>query len=66
MRSMSANHLQIIKHVLISEALPSLITGFTVMVISLLSATSLAGYLGGGGLGDMAIRYRSSVITSPS
>ncbi|MBB4076792.1 D-methionine transport system permease protein [Bartonella fuyuanensis] len=56
-RSMGANRLQIIRHVLIPEALPSLITGFTIMVISLIGATSLAGYLGGGGLGDMAIRY---------
>ncbi|AQX27762.1 MULTISPECIES: methionine ABC transporter permease [unclassified Bartonella] len=56
-RSMGANRFQIIRHVLLPEALPSLITGFTVMVISLISATSLAGYLGGGGLGDMAIRY---------
>ncbi|WP_273723584.1 methionine ABC transporter permease [Bartonella sp. AU18XJBT] len=56
-RSMGASRLQIIRHVLIPEALPSLITGFTVMIISLIGATSLAGYLGGGGLGDMAIRY---------
>ncbi|WP_455476801.1 methionine ABC transporter permease [Bartonella sp. B41] len=56
-RSMGANHFQIIRYVLIPEALPSLITGFTIMIISLISATSLAGYLGGGGLGDMAIRY---------
>lgn len=56
-RSMGANRFQIIRYVLIPEALPSLITGFTVMVISLIGATSLAGYLGGGGLGDMAIRY---------
>ncbi|MBA9083416.1 D-methionine transport system permease protein [Bartonella chomelii] len=56
-RSMGASRFQIVRYVLIPEALPSLITGFTVMVISLISATSLAGYLGGGGLGDMAIRY---------
>ncbi|EJF84870.1 methionine ABC transporter permease [Bartonella rattimassiliensis] len=56
-RSMGATRLQIIRYVLIPEALPSLITGFTVMIISLIGATSLAGYLGGGGLGDMAIRY---------
>ncbi|WP_455481725.1 methionine ABC transporter permease [Bartonella sp. B35(2025)] len=56
-RSMGANRLQIVRYVLIPEALPSLITGFTVMIISLIGATSLAGYLGGGGLGDMAIRY---------
>ncbi|WP_455476374.1 methionine ABC transporter permease [Bartonella sp. B17] len=56
-RSMGANHLQLVRYVLIPEALPHLITGFTVMIISLIGATSLAGYLGGGGLGDMAIRY---------
>ncbi|WP_208436233.1 methionine ABC transporter permease [Bartonella phoceensis] len=56
-RSMGASRLQIIRHVLIPEALPSLITGFIVMIISLIGTTSLAGYLGGGGLGDMAIRY---------
>ncbi|WP_336277078.1 methionine ABC transporter permease [Bartonella sp. CB178] len=55
--SMGASRFQIVRYVLIPEALPSLITGFTVMVISLIGATSLAGYLGGGGLGDMAIRY---------
>ncbi|WP_102830600.1 methionine ABC transporter permease [Bartonella bovis] len=55
--SMGASRFQIVRYVLIPEALSSLITGFTVMVISLISATSLAGYLGGGGLGDMAIRY---------
>ncbi|MBB5073928.1 D-methionine transport system permease protein [Bartonella callosciuri] len=68
-RSMGANRLQIIMHVLIPEALPSLMTGFTVMVISLMGTTSLAGYLGGGGLGDMAIRYgyqryNTSIMTS--
>ncbi|EJF92149.1 methionine ABC transporter permease [Bartonella melophagi] len=56
-RSMGASRFQIVRYVLIPETLSSLITGFTVMVISLISATSLAGYLGGGGLGDMAIRY---------
>ncbi|WP_019220137.1 methionine ABC transporter permease [Bartonella florencae] len=68
-RSMGASRLQIVRHVLIPEALPSLITGFSVMVISLIGATSLAGYLGGGGLGDMAIRYgyqryNTSIMTS--
>lgn len=64
-RSMGANRFQIIRYVLIPEALPSLITGFTVMVISLISATSLAGYLGGGGLGDMAIRYGYQRYNTP-
>ncbi|MFT4347632.1 methionine ABC transporter permease [Bartonella ancashensis] len=68
-RSMGASYLQIVKYVLIPEALPSLIKGFAVMTISLIGATSLAGYLGGGGLGDMAIRYgyqryNTSVMTT--
>ncbi|WP_455465736.1 methionine ABC transporter permease [Bartonella sp. B39] len=68
-RSMGASRLQIVRYVLIPETLPSLITGFTVMIISLIGATSLAGYLGGGGLGDMAIRYgyqryNTSIMTS--
>ncbi|EJF89350.1 methionine ABC transporter permease [Bartonella tamiae] len=56
-RSMGASRFQIIKNVIIPESMPSLISGFTVMVIAVISATSLAGFLGGGGLGDMAIRY---------
>lgn len=56
-RAMGASRFQIICNVIIPESLPSLVTGVTVMVIAIISATSLAGYLGGGGLGDMAIRF---------
>ncbi|WP_295897701.1 methionine ABC transporter permease [uncultured Bartonella sp.] len=56
-RSMGASRLQIVINVIVPESFSSLVTGFTVMVISIISATSLAGFLGGGGLGDMAIRY---------
>ncbi|WP_297327687.1 methionine ABC transporter permease [uncultured Bartonella sp.] len=56
-RSMGASRLQIVTNVIVPESFSSLVTGFTVMVISIISATSLAGFLGGGGLGDMAIRY---------
>lgn len=56
-RSMGASRMQIVTNVVVPESFSSLITGFTVMVISIISATSLAGFLGGGGLGDMAIRY---------
>ena len=56
-RSMGASRMQIITNVIVPESFSSLVTGFTVMVISIISATSLAGFLGGGGLGDMAIRY---------
>ena len=56
-RSMGASRMQIVTNVIVPESFSSLVTGFTVMVISIISATSLAGVLGGGGLGDMAIRY---------
>ena len=56
-RSMGASRMQIVTNVIVPESFSSLVTGFTVMVISIISATSLAGFLGGGGLSDMAIRY---------
>ncbi|WP_245406959.1 hypothetical protein [Bartonella sp. 1-1C] len=40
-----------------SAALPSIITGFTIIVIFLINATSLAGYLDGSSLGVLTIRY---------
>ena len=56
-QSMGCTHWQIVLKVLIPEALPSLILGITIMVISLLSYSAMAGVVGGGGLGDLAIRY---------
>jgi D-methionine transport system permease protein len=56
-QSMGCNHWQIVLKVLIPEALPGLILGITIMVISLLSYSAMAGVVGGGGLGDLAIRY---------
>ena len=48
---------QIITKVLIPESLPSLILGITITIISLISYSAMAGAIGGGGLGDLAIRY---------
>jgi D-methionine transport system permease protein len=48
---------QIILKVLIPEALPSLILGVTITIISLIGYSAMAGAIGGGGLGDLAIRY---------
>ncbi|AQS41033.1 MAG: ABC transporter permease protein [Candidatus Tokpelaia hoelldobleri] len=56
-RAMGATRLQIIREVILPEALSSLVTGFTVTVIAILSASSLAGYLGGESLGTLAVRY---------
>lgn len=56
-QAMGASPLQIIVKVLIPEALPSIILGLTLTIISLIGYSAMAGAIGGGGLGDLAIRY---------
>ena len=55
--AMGATPLQIIIRVMIPEALPSLVLGVTITVINLLGYSAMAGAIGGGGIGDLAIRY---------
>lgn len=55
--SMGASPYQIIKKVLIPEALPSIIENMAVVIVSLIGSSAMAGTIGGGGLGDLAIRY---------
>jgi D-methionine transport system permease protein len=47
----------IIRHVLLPEALPGLVGGFTITIVSVIGASAMAGVIGAGGLGDVAIRY---------
>jgi D-methionine transport system permease protein len=56
-RSMGASPIQIITKVLIPEALPGIIIGITITFVSLIGYAAMAGAVGGGGLGDLAIRY---------
>lgn|SRR5690625_2381756 len=56
-QSMGATPLQTIWHFMLPEALGSLILSLTTATISLLSATAMAGAVGGGGVGDLAISY---------
>lgn len=56
-QSMGATPLEIIRKVLIPEAMPSIILGLTLTIISLIGYSAMAGAIGGGGLGDLAIRY---------
>jgi len=56
-QSMGATPLQIIFKVLIPEAKPSLIIGGAIAVTTILSYSAMSGFVGGGGLGDIAIRY---------
>lgn len=57
LQSMGATPKDIIRIVLIPEALPSLIAGITLLIIMLIGFSSMAGVIGGGGLGDLAHRY---------
>ncbi|MCD7974590.1 MAG: ABC transporter permease [Phascolarctobacterium sp.] len=56
-QSMGARPLQIITKVLLPESLHSIVLGITLAIISLIGYSAMAGALGGGGLGDLAIRY---------
>jgi len=54
---MGASPLEVLFKVMFPEALPSLVLGFTLTLVSLVSFSAMAGAVGGGGLGDLAIRY---------
>lgn len=64
-RSMGGGHMTIIREVLVPEALPSLISGFTVTLVLLVGASAMAGAVGAGGLGDLAIRYGYQRFNTP-
>jgi len=55
--SMGANSRQIVFKVILPEALPSIVSGITLTIISLIGYSAMAGAIGGGGLGDLAIRF---------
>ncbi len=55
--TLGASPLQIMTRVLLPEALPGIINGLTVTVIGIISYSAMAGAVGGGGLGDLGIRY---------
>ena len=56
-KAMGSTNAQIIIKVLIPEAMPSLVSGVTLTIINLIGYSAMAGAIGGGGLGDLAIRY---------
>ena len=56
-QAMGAGNFQIIRKVLLLEARPSLLNGAAVATINILGYSAMAGAVGGGGLGDIAIRY---------
>ncbi|ANB34585.1 methionine ABC transporter permease [Rhodovulum sulfidophilum] len=56
-RAMGATPLQIIRKVLLREALPGIVLGLTLAVVSLIGYSAMVGAVGGEGLGDLGIRY---------
>jgi D-methionine transport system permease protein len=56
-KSMGASPLQIIWKVLLPEAKPSLLVGAALSVTTILGYSAMSGFVGGGGLGDIAIKY---------
>ena len=56
-KSFGASYSQIIFQVMLKEAVPSIVSGITLTVISIVGYSAMAGAIGGGGLGDVAIRY---------
>jgi len=56
-RAMGATPLQIVVKVLLPEALPAIALGLTLTVVSLIGYSAMVGAVGGGGLGDLGIRY---------
>lgn len=56
-RAMGGSRLAIMREVLIPEALPGIVAGFVVTLVTLIGSSAMAGVVGAGGLGDLAIRY---------
>ncbi len=55
--AIGASPFQIIKKILLPEAFTAILRGMTVTLVALIGDSSMAGIIGGGGLGDLAIRY---------
>lgn len=56
-QSFGASHFQIIFKIMFIEALPSIVSGITLALILVIGFSAMAGAVGGGGLGDIAIKY---------
>ncbi|MET0964577.1 MAG: methionine ABC transporter permease [Noviherbaspirillum sp.] len=56
-QAMGALRVHIIRHVLLPEALPGIVSGLPITVVAMIGSSAMAGAVGAGGLGDLAIRY---------
>lgn len=64
-RSFGASDFQIIRRVYLKEALPAILSGITLTMISLIGYSAMGGAIGAGGLGDVAIRYGYQMYQFP-
>ena len=64
-QAMGATTFQIIRYFLIPEALASIVLALTTGTIGLLGASAMAGYVGGGGVGDLALTYGYEKMNTP-
>jgi len=55
--AMGAKRRHIVWHVLLPEALPGIVSGLTITLVAMIGSSAMAGAVGAGGLGDVAIRY---------
>jgi D-methionine transport system permease protein len=55
--AMGASKLQILTRILVPEALPGIVGGFTITIVSMINSSAVAGAVGAGGLGDLAMKY---------
>ena len=56
-QAMGCRRWHVVWHVLLPEALPGIVGGFTITVVALINSSAMAGAIGAGGLGDIAYRY---------
>ncbi|RLM20642.1 methionine ABC transporter permease [Brenneria goodwinii] len=56
-QAMGCKKWDIVRHVYLSEALPGIVGGLTITLVALIGSSAMAGAVGSGGLGDLAIRY---------
>ncbi|MNQ88033.1 Methionine import system permease protein MetP [compost metagenome] len=54
---MGCRRWHIVWHVLLPEALPGIVGGFTITLVTMINSSAMAGAIGAGGLGDIAYRY---------
>lgn len=64
-KAMGASNVQMIRYFLLPETLGSIVLALTTGTIGLLGASAMAGYMGGGGIGDLALTYGFQMFNTP-